>query len=547
PVGRVGRLRRWSELHRTASTLLLFLALLLAAAPLVWGWRQIAAESRRREAVSDARQRARDAHAERTDLRTRATTLEQELRSLDKRVEPWAAVDDPGKRRLLAGRNELAALRRAANELGHAARFAADEALELAEGETDELEQERVEILRTVYLQAESDRDQSAMRTWSDELRSLGREDLLAGTGHLTLISQPAGASVVIRKWVPGVDGRLVLDETPAYTGATPIVDLELPLGSFVAHLEAPGYMTSNYPVLIERNQHWGHNSWHDGAFSSQNWTIKLPRIADVDSERWCLIHGGPFLGVTDQDATPEEGATEWFWEDAFLIERTETNYRRYGRFLDDADQRVLVWQSIVDEQPRYVPREGPPWKPLDTIASSEDQDLDGALKFAPFEKFLELPVTGVSQRDAVDFAAWESEHSEYLHQLPSARQWEKAARGVDGRPFPWGQIFRRSFAHGPADSSSKVTLDYEVGTMPSDESPYGVRDLAGGVREWCRDGPALQEEFVNPWLAGGDISSSCLNPIDFVVWPRIHRAFSDLYLSWGFRLVREATRKQAR
>lgn len=91
-------------------------------------------------------------------------------------------------------------------------------------------------------------------------------------------------------------------------------------------------------------------------------------------------------------------------------------------------------------------------------------------------------PVVLVSRQDAAAYAAWLSATTDRRWTLPTEGQWEKAARGGDGRRFPWGDEFRtgrlNSHDSGPFDT-------VPVGRYSSGASPYGILDMAGQVFEW--------------------------------------------------------------
>ena len=140
-----------------------------------------------------------------------------------------------------------------------------------------------------------------------------------------------------------------------------------------------------------------------------------------------------------------------------------------------------------------------------------------------------------VSHADALAYAGWLSEATGLSWTLPSELQWEKAARGTDGRRFPWGDEFdpslcamRTSFPGRPQPR--------DAGSFAMDVSVYGMRDVAGGVRDWC-DGERYGEDEARRPVRGGSWDSA-----DEYCRVAYRTGYIPTYVgsSFGFRLVRE-------
>jgi formylglycine-generating enzyme required for sulfatase activity len=109
-------------------------------------------------------------------------------------------------------------------------------------------------------------------------------------------------------------------------------------------------------------------------------------------------------------------------------------------------------------------------------------------------------PVTFVSWYEALQYCAWLEQalkesastpdtiqqllHKGWSVRLPSEPEWEKAARGIDGRIYPWGEGIDCGRAN---HSAAKIDNTSSVGSFPRGSSPYGVLDMSGNVWEWTR------------------------------------------------------------
>jgi formylglycine-generating enzyme required for sulfatase activity len=108
-------------------------------------------------------------------------------------------------------------------------------------------------------------------------------------------------------------------------------------------------------------------------------------------------------------------------------------------------------------------------------------------------------PVVHVSSLDAIKFCQWLGLRERKKYRLPTEAEWEYAARGTDGRKFPWGNYQNRGdlanfadrntvFAWSDRDLDDGYAETSPVGAYPLGASAFGVEDMAGNVWEWCLD-----------------------------------------------------------
>ncbi len=102
-------------------------------------------------------------------------------------------------------------------------------------------------------------------------------------------------------------------------------------------------------------------------------------------------------------------------------------------------------------------------------------------------------PVVLVSHKDAQAYARWLSKKTGQKWQLPTEKQWEKAARGKNGLIFPWGDTFDKT----RLNSNDSGTFDtVPVGSFPLGASPYGMLDGAGQVFEWTATATVPKQRY---------------------------------------------------
>ncbi|MEZ4322265.1 MAG: SUMF1/EgtB/PvdO family nonheme iron enzyme [Myxococcota bacterium] len=422
-------------------------------------------------------------HPERVaELRRSATLKRAESVVLLSRLTPGARI--PDKQPAWSLVDDAAGLEAEADRLEREYRRALEG--ELARNPLDvEVRRHLADLLHQRHRDAElEDRpDAPALAEELAEVEPRRFASYLQGDGRLSLVTEPPGAEVDLYRYE--LKDRRLWPTFVRTLGKTPLTDIPLSMGSYVCIVRHPDCVDVRYPVLIRRRTHWhGRGPDHERARTpAEPRPVVLPAKSQLD-ERDIYVPAGWFRcgGPPEANAMPRT----WTWCAGFVIRRDPVWLREYLEFLDALEK------AGDPELDACLPR-SPDGRPLVVSRNHSHHVLADALGQAPS---LDWPVTHVPWTAATVYARWYAEKTGQPWRLPEDLEWEKAARGVDGRIYPWGNGLDPLFAcYAPSHASLPHPVD--ANAYPADSSPYGVRGLAGNVRDWCRDGWQSRESIA--------------------------------------------------
>lgn len=419
--------------------------------------------ARRRERALAIVGSAAPIRAKATRLRRQADALRMQASSMLDQVSPRAPVADKAPAWSLqdAAKVRMRNARLAELEFEQRIRSALNEVATLPEAH-----EALADHYRERLEEAEARRDPVSV-----ELEALlaahdtGRHSAwLRGDGWLTLQSRPAAQAELLA--VVEDKRRLVLKHD-RMLGPTPL-DVTLPRGTYVVRLRTPGHVVVDYPIRIDRGAHW--DCVPPGRALPE--AVWIPTRLGPNE---CYVPSGWFHAGGDPDAPEALPRMRW-WVPGFVMSRHPVTNAEFLEFL-----HALV-EAGEDPTPHVPAENADAAKPLYRWNGERfelGEDGQGQV-WRP-----EWPVCVVSWHTAVRYAAWRAEETGQPWRLPHELEWEKAARSLDERHWPWGDhadLTRARLLHATPGPPSRG----DVHEFPDDMSLYGVRGLGGNVRDWC-------------------------------------------------------------
>ncbi len=456
------------------------------------------------ELVGRGDQLAEDHHE---SLQTRPERLE-ELRGLRASVAPWEPL--ARRREVWDAEDRLAIMDALGVRTLQAAVAAYEQALEEVPGHP--AARQGLAMLYFGQMQRALDRRDELERIYFEELvkqyddRELA--SVLASEGTVSIATTPAAELRLAP--MEERDRRLLPARARVY-GASMSRQLSLGPGSYLATVRFADGHEARLPLLVK----YGHHV---------ELSVSLAQVsARVPGE--IFVPGGPTL-IGGDDATPEGRELREVHVEPFYIDERPVIFDEYLEFLAEL---VARGDTRVDA---YLPRSGdgmPYW-----VRSRGSFLPSRVAEFGVDAATLrQLPVFGADLAAASAYAEWRAAVTGLPYRLPGELEWEKAARGVDGRAYPWGERFEGAFCK-MRESRPGQPVPEPPGAFTADVSPYGVRDTAGGVAEWV----VPEQADAGAVTRGGawcDWRSECR-----LVTRRVMRA-SERSARIGFRLARGA------
>ena len=278
----------------------------------------------------------------------------------------------------------------------------------------------------------------------------------LEDQGHVRLASDPPGADVFLSRYEES--GLLLKESAPEHLGVAPC-SLALPRGSYLFVLKMPGFLDVRYPVFVGR-----------GIRSDE--TIRMYSEGDIEPGFVQIPQGVAIVGGDPKMFSALERSEMRFAE--FFVMQHPVTLEQYCEFLN-----TCVRDESIESDRFY--------KLTPKFDRQEFVTFEAGRGFRPKEKVSpKLPAMAITWEALQEYCEWRGGVLGCDVGLLTEAEWERCARGADGRVYPWGNEFDWALCHG-GSSLKNESMPKSVGTFEYDESPFGVRDLAGCAREFCQ------------------------------------------------------------
>jgi formylglycine-generating enzyme required for sulfatase activity len=238
--------------------------------------------------------------------------------------------------------------------------------------------------------------------------------------------------------------------------------------------------------------------------------TPRLPqvtKISTLDGMEMVYIPAGEFpMGADDTD--PEAGVVEkpqhWLYLSPYWIDLTEVTNAMYQQCVKAGD-----------------------CQPPEKVGSKTRPAYYNEPQYQNY------PVVFVSWEDASAYCGWAG------RRLPSEAEWEKAARGIDGWLYPWGNVppdYRKANFNNLAGDTTRV------GAYPAGASPFGVLDMAGNVAEWVADWYGDGYYAASPYKNPTGPNSGEFRILRGGSWFNTANALRTTFRLWNYPVLRSET-----